>query len=69
MADPVHVIDIIEEVYGHGSDDSGRSEVMATDCLDTQESLGPDYFFRIDLRSGISGEEYTNIFKDLGVNF
>lgn len=40
MADPVHVIDIIEEVYGHGNDDSGRSEVMATDCLDTQESLG-----------------------------
>ena len=40
MADPVHMIDIIEEVYGHGSDDSGMSEVMATECLDTQESLG-----------------------------
>lgn len=45
MADPVHMIDTIEELCGHGSDDGGRSEVMGTDCLDTQESLGVFSFF------------------------
>lgn len=45
MADPVHMIYTIEELYGHGSDDGGRSEVMGTDCLDIQESLGVFSFF------------------------